>query len=258
MWFRILRCAASSSSVAVALLAEPAHGQRLSGVVLDSTGAPVGASVRVLPGTREARTDSAGRFAFSALADGTYLIIASSIGLRPDTSRVRVSGADVAVTLRLSALHTLETVIVTGYRDRLPRVAEREQRGLGVVMYADEIERRNPYDVLDLIRGAPSLGMVVGASRRRPPLMFVDGVLLRNTFDPLLTPHPRDIAAIEVHRGFAGMRDADVWLPPHVNYSTSRRIIFIWTKQYVELDEKRRAVYEADRARQGGTVPPPR
>lgn len=174
-------------------------------------------------------------------------LVVTQLGYRPDTTALALSmGRSLRVEIVLERLPQLETIVVRGYRDRLPRVAERESRGLGAVMYAEEIERRNAYDVRDLIRGAPELGLVAGIGSRRGPLMFVDGVL-RRTFDPLLTPRPEDIAAIEVHRGFAGMRDADVWLPPTVNYSTSQRIIFIWTKQYVELDERRRQVFERER-----------
>lgn len=233
----------------LALAAASLDAQSLSGVVRDSARAVVGARVTLLPSGTETRSDSAGRFAFALASPGDNKLLVTQVGYRPDTSDVLLSsGRDLRVEIQLRPLPQLETVVVRGYRDRLPRVAERESRGLGAVMYAEEIERRNPFDVIDLIRGAPELGVVagVGPRRDRGPLMFVDGVL-RRTFDPLLTPRPDEIAAIEVHRGFAGMRDADVWMPPSLNYSTSRRIIFIWTKQYVELDERRREVFERER-----------
>lgn len=231
----------------VALGAASANAQSLSGVVRDSARAVAGARVTLLPSGLETRSDSTGRFAFATVLPGDNRLLVSQVGYRPDTSDVVLSsGRSLRVEIQLRPLPQLEAVVVRGYRDRLPRVAERESRGLGAVMYAEEIERRNAFDVRDLIRGAPELGLVAGIGSRRGPLMFVDGVL-RRTFDPLLTPRPEDIAAIEVHRGFAGMRDADVWLPPTVNYSTSQRIIFIWTKQYVELDERRREVFERER-----------
>src|SRR5207248_3357815 len=90
----------------VSALAAPARAQtgpdaRVSGIVIDSaSGAPLRATVTLAPLGREARTDSAGRFAFAAVQPGDLTLTATAFGYRASRLTVRVPGG-IETTLRV-------------------------------------------------------------------------------------------------------------------------------------------------------------
>ncbi len=254
----IRRLTALALAALVPLAAAPrsVEAQQIVGSVTERGGAALrDVVVRVTPADRTTRTDAAGEFRIADIAPGAYQVVVSKIGFRPDTAEVNVrNGQSTRVELSLERLSILDPFVVNAMRALLPRVVDREERGLGEVMYAQEIAQMQRYDLTDLVRGSGRLALVAGPS----PLLIVDGRVMPDRpwrwhlpSSPMshLVPRPEEIAAVEVHRGFAGMRETDIWFTPQLNYSTTRRIIFVWTKHYLELEERRRAEAEARRQR---------
>jgi iron complex outermembrane recepter protein len=85
----------------------------IHGAVKSSTGPIVGASVRLLEIDRSATTDARGEFSFPELPNGTYTVFARVIGYTTaqDTVRVADNVAEVAITLRVSAIAMPEVVV---------------------------------------------------------------------------------------------------------------------------------------------------
>lgn len=240
----------------VALVPTAIGAQNVTGSVVERGGGALrDAIVRVTPADRTVRTDAGGSFRIADLAPGPQLIVVSKIGFRPDTARLTIgAGRTARVELALERLSILDPFVVNAMRALLPRVVDREDRGLGEVMYAQEIAQMQRYDLTDLVRGSGRLALVAGPT----PLLIVDGRImpdrpylwhLPNTPMSHLVPRPEEIAAVEVHRGFAGMRETDIWFSGNVTLSTNRRLIVVWTKYYLELEERRRAEQEARRQR---------
>lgn len=225
------------------LVSPPLFAQTLRGRVLSAdSGAVANALVMDTLTRRSVRTDDSGGFALALGGASAAVLVTSAVGYRPDTLRIALPRAETTeLRIRLRAVPTLSPQIITGWRSQLPRVADREARGLGAVMYAEEIMALGRFNATDVVRFSPRLGLVAGNS----PLLFVDGHIIpdkpwkweEDYAIKHLVPPPEDIAAVEVHRGFAGMRETDIWFPPWLPYSTSRRIIFIWTKRYVQRQE---------------------
>lgn len=236
----------------ISLVAASASAQTLRGRVLSAEGTAIAnAVVTDTLSRRWARADSAGAFAIALPGAPAAVLVSTAVGYRPDTLRVALPRDDSGpLEIRLLAVPTLGPRIITGWRSQLPRVADREARGLGEVLYAEEIMELGRYNATDVVRFSPRLSLVAG----NRPLLFVDGHIVpdkpwkweEDFAIKHLVPPPEDIAAVEVHRGFAGMRETDIWWPPGLPYSTSRRIIFIWTKRYVQRQD---ALEEAWRAK---------
>ncbi len=204
----------------------------IRGVVLSADATPLAdVSVTLEPGRVDVRSAADGSFTFSSLAAGRYTIIARRVGYRPDSVTVTLAaGAHERVVLRPSS-QMLETVTVSALRAGLPRVFERAERGLGAVMYADEIMELPLYDLRDLLTFSPRFQ--VGMKR---VIIYVDGRPVRND---LQIPNKADIAAIEVHRGYMGLREPELWLPLGHSISTSGGIVLVWTRQYVDRENRR-------------------
>ncbi|HEY0995323.1 MAG TPA: TonB-dependent receptor [Gemmatimonadaceae bacterium] len=154
--------------------AQQAGGIR--GLVIDSkTGIPLGGmqvSIEPEPGApaaalpRAGVTDSAGRFAFSALAPARYLVRVRSLGFAPGAAFVRVDQEVVEVRIEATSLAvTLETV-----RARA-RAAER-----------DRFEARPNVGVLSITRRALASVPAVGEADVLRAVQLLPGVAARNDF----------------------------------------------------------------------------
>ncbi len=205
----------------------------ITGLVLASDATPVpDVSVILEPGRVEVRSAADGSFTFTSLAAGRYTVIARRVGYRPDSATVTLaSGAHVRVVLRPGS-QMLEAVTVSALRAGLPRVFERAERGLGAVMYADEIERTPLYNVMDLLDFSPRLKLGVYGR-----IFYVDGRYIRDPRRDL--PHKLDVAAIEVHRGYMGLREPELWLPAGRSIASGGAVVLIWTRQYVDRENRR-------------------
>jgi iron complex outermembrane receptor protein len=95
---------AACLAVARPTRANEAFGPTISGVVRDSSGAPLGlAQVIIAEAGRTTSTDDEGRFAIRGLPPGTYHLTTLLIGYRPGHAVVRLptSGPDVQVTITM-------------------------------------------------------------------------------------------------------------------------------------------------------------
>lgn len=199
---------------------------RVSGVVTDrATGRELsGAVVRLESADAarleewEARTPGSGRFRSRLLPEGIYRIRVTALGFTPLEQELVLVGAsevDLRIELVPDALE-LEPILVTSYRRTRLEVSGFEQRrrlGLGHTFTREEIERRGPLRVSDLLRSVPGteittvrgrVGSEVRLRRGCIPDLVVNGILVRNPgpIDDFL--NVGDLEALEVYHGGAG------------------------------------------------------
>lgn len=235
------------------------------GLVTDTSLAPVAdAEVTVLRTSVKVRTGSNGRFRFTGMPAGQYLIIVRRIGYHPTSEVVEVLAND---TLRAAyaltrAPQVLDTVHVVTERRSL-RVMEFEYRrklGEGQFLTQDEINKHNSVYVSDLLRfffhgvSIKAEGNSAGSGTRQyasstrgyggvttlgsssdpksqvivPTGCFmqviVDDVQMPTPFDLTLLPSTREIAGIELYTGPATIPVRYNGLDAHCG------LILIWTK----------------------------
>jgi hypothetical protein len=134
----------------------------ISGRVVDSAGrALAGARVSSETEGSAAITREDGTFDLDGLAHGTRAIIVRKLGFLPVTHAVEVGASTEPVRITLDTfVPVLETVRVTARRDFfLDRTgfSTRRKSGSGRFFTPDEIARRNPYRLSDLLSMATSL-----------------------------------------------------------------------------------------------------
>jgi hypothetical protein len=190
----------SDSAPAVELLR---GSGRLRGRVIGTNGRPVTGARLMLWGTGlEATTDGEGAFALAGLPGGTHTLEARAVGFMPAETPVDiVQGAPGATEVELTNLGiTLDTVRVSAKRlYTSKREADFERRlrtGTGHVIDENEIEKRKPMVLTDLLRTVPGVMVlpdqhswdvaymrggqgVLGSGLCRPDVM-VDGVRVAN------------------------------------------------------------------------------
>ena len=224
--------AAQNESAPVPLLTGTAS---VSGMVLGEAGQPLaGVQLRVLDAASTARTDSAGRYALSALPAGTQLLEAKRIGYRIVQQPVHlVRGRDVEVAIRLQRVVSLDSIRIVAQRSRYREFERQRRSGFGRFLTEDDIEKRNATQVTDLIRMMPGLRIVGGgfdakvvSSRGSQSLsgrlcetnVVIDGMQHQD----INWVHPSDIGAMEVYAGPAGAP---------VLYDRTCGVVVIWTKR---------------------------
>jgi hypothetical protein len=234
------------------------------GLVTDTLLAPItDAEVAVLRTSLKLRTGPNGRFRFTHMPPGQYLIIVRHLGYHPTSAVVEVPSND---TLRTSFALTrvpqgLDTVhVVTERRSfRMMEFEYRKKIGEGQFLTQAEIDKHNSAYVSDLIRfffkgasihesrgasGGQSqefiistrgIGSVATIGSSDPihevtvPVecymqIIVDDVVLPTPTDLALLPSTREIAAMELYTGPATM-------PVRYNgLGTGCGLLLIWTK----------------------------
>lgn len=173
------------------LSALPVAGQTLSGHVRSEAGAPLPGVNVAVPGTaRGAATDTDGRYRF-ALPPGTYRVVASAVGFRPDTLRVILTpGREATLDFTLTELVVRpgEVVVTAARRAELSLTAPVSL----TVLSPRELAVRNVVSLDEALRYVPGVQMqgnqvtIRGASgfafnTGSRVLLLLDGV-------PLLTP----------------------------------------------------------------------
>jgi hypothetical protein len=184
-------------------------GDSISGATVSLGTGPSGVRGR---GTRV--TDEGGHFRFQDVPVGTYRLYVTSLGYRDMADTLWVSGDDdVGLILPLSTEPIeLEPIIVTARRSstRMRGYERRRRSGTGFLITREEIRRRNPRFLSELLHRMPG-GMVLptpphgytlllrGQCR---PGIWIDGVPVgsANSIDQLMSPH--DVEAVEVYHGF--------------------------------------------------------
>lgn len=138
---------------------------RVTGRVVDSAGRAVeGARVSAGHDSAFAITDADGQFGIGGLRPGTRAILVRRLGFHPVTQPVSVH-ADAAVSVRVALTRyvpVLEAVMITARRNfELERVGftRRQRSGMGRYLTPDQIERRKPQRLTDILTMVPSLRM---------------------------------------------------------------------------------------------------
>jgi hypothetical protein len=235
----ILSVVAGLASGAPALRAQGAtssiHGQ----AVEQGTGKPVfGARITLVGTTRATNSDSSGRFAFMALTQGLYVVQVSAIGYTKGLFQLDIGeGEAVDRVFELSPrVYGLEPLTVEAERRvrgrRFEEFRQRMARGAGTFITKEDIQKRNPTNLMDMLRSVRGLraectGMTCiirmqGQPTSCEPTYWLDG--LRSDSYIAESLEPRDIEGVEIYRGAAEM-------PAEFGGSLAAcGVIVIWTR----------------------------
>lgn len=219
-----LRAQAGAADTSGAGRSAPAG--ELRGLVVSSDGGlPVAGAEILVPSGVRAVTDSAGRFRIAGLEPGRLRFDLRLPELPSRTLEVGIEAGSVTrVVLRVSPrivpAPVLDVVVrsATTRKGKLAGFYRRRARGIGAFIDRDEIERRDPREVSDLLRSVPGIDVAPGpgstgriemsrssgvlAHRDCRVAYFVDGLRIppENAFH-LDELSPRELEAIEVYRG---------------------------------------------------------
>jgi hypothetical protein len=188
------------------------------------------------------RTDPTGRLVLSATPAGEYLVIARRFGFLPDSQRARVRSTDTDVTLTFhlrTSAHVLDTARIesAALRDKMVDFERRRATGRGTFITRDDIDRRNPLTVADLLRTVRGLATRTSGGRTEvrfiransrldgvdcPPELWFDGV---RTFDATVDEvDPGEVEGIELYRGL-GQIPAE-----YLSRTAACGVVLIWTR----------------------------
>lgn len=167
--------AAALSLATGAPLSAQDTGGSITGVVRDTSGAPVaGADVSVRGGTVRAHTDSAGRFVLSGLDADKYTVFARKLGFAPTTFDVSL-GKNGHVDIKLvfdQRMPLLDTVIVRGTRVcsefSLDGFTCRRHSENGVFLDYTDIDEKEPTYTADIFRDVPGFRVETRSTRDGP------------------------------------------------------------------------------------------
>jgi hypothetical protein len=213
----------------------------ISGIVGDSVNVGIsGATVSLAGAPRVDVSADDGAFDLPGVPAGTRVLIARRIGFRPESVTVTVV-PDSVVTVRIrlrSTVQQVAPVVITASRvrhvGRLRGFNERRDRGIGRFFTADEIERRNPRLVSDLLRTLPGTrispmrgqSVITFRGLRCAPLVWLDGTAASVGYlDVDLFP-PSTLAGIEVYSGPSTVPAEFTW----VRGKADCGVIALWTK----------------------------
>lgn len=215
----------------------------IDGIVSDTALRPLeNADIALIGTSVRVTTGSNGQFSVRRVPAGQYLVIVRRLGYRPASGIVEV-GDD---TLRLSYTLAPAPQILEGMRIEERSVSVREleflsrRHGDGSFITRDDIERRNPVAIADMLRPILSIDVVpVGfgghiAVNRRGPMsllaarcpfrVVLDDVPLPMPVDIDLLPPPSSLLGVEIYPGPAS-------IPPRYNmYGGGCGIILLWSK----------------------------
>jgi Carboxypeptidase regulatory-like domain/TonB-dependent Receptor Plug Domain len=221
----------------------------MDGIVTDSSLVPLGgATITLLGSSITATTTENGRFRIVALPAGEYVVMARRLGYGGASVTLHVEGGD---TLRPAfalqrVVAQLDTVRASAAyaRTRLGEFDERRAAKVGHFITADEIDKRNPVYVSDMLRSVLSVTIEerttggpprrVAVSKRSPMAslrsatcpfqIFVDGLIFAEDGDLTNVPSPSNIAGVEVYSG-----PATIPLQ-YKRHDSLCGVILIWTK----------------------------
>ena len=212
----------------------------VAGLVSDSVGVGIaGANVSLLGISGQLYSNEEGLFRMQGVPSGDQRLVARRIGFRPETLSVSVPadrGLEVHVRLRPAALQIAPVVIAArpGYTGRMRGFFERRDRGNGHFFTAEDIERRRPRAVSDLLRTLPGTrinqasgqNVITFRGMRCPPLIWIDGAPASAAYlDPDMFS-VNSLAGIEVYPGPATVPAELMW----VRGKASCGAIALWTK----------------------------
>jgi hypothetical protein len=249
-----LRMATSALLVLAMPIVACAQDGRLIGRVLDrASGEGVAAAqlvLRDLSTSRQSRLESGQDGAFSiSLAAGRYELRTERVGYVTRSDTIAVNGAEpvrLDVLLQIAPLEVDSVAVrTTPARPHLGGFWERRERRIGYYITREDIEKKNPQRLTDLLRSLPGakvmsgpngLGQFVSFARIRgidgklcPAALYVDGRPFRMSPIGVDDFYPDMVEAIEAYAGSSR-------LPPQFNATGTPAgnpqcgVIVIWTR----------------------------
>lgn len=213
----------------------------VAGSVRDPAGVVVvGAQVSLVGLLGRGTTGTDGTFRIGAVG-GARTLVVRRLGFRPESLSVTVPpGGTTEVSVRLVPTpQTLAPVVVAStdirrFPPRLRAFHQRRERGFGRFFTAEEIDKRNPAVVTDLLRTVPGVritrrgaeNVVTFRNQRCTPLIWIDGMpAVAGYLDPdVFTPN--SLAGIEVYSGPATVPTELMWM----RGQGSCGVIALWTR----------------------------
>lgn len=195
---------------------------RISGSVRDSTGVGIaGAQIAAVGTELRVESDAAGRFLFGKVPNGPTTLYVRRLGFAPVSIGVDVrSDSTVAVTVTVAEIaRALTPVVVRAqyprrYAGYLAGFYERRDRGFGRFISGDDIQKRDPIHLTDMLRMVPGIGVSSPATgdahvrirgNRCAPLVWLDGTPAAAAEFDLDALVPTSVAGIEIYSGVAGV-----------------------------------------------------
>jgi Carboxypeptidase regulatory-like domain/TonB-dependent Receptor Plug Domain len=216
----------------------------ISGTIRDSAGAPIpSVEVVLLQRPGAVYTDSLGTFRFTEVPSGKRALHFRRLGFEPKSLDADISqGQTLALSVVLDPFATeIEGMTVeeaTRRRQLLSDFYDRKSRGFGHFITRDDIDKRNPMNLSDMMRMVPGAKLVpmqgttqaalrfnrAQIGRDCPPQYWVDGVKAFNlNIDDIV---PQDVEGIEIYPGASTV-------PPQFNTregTTICGVVLIWTR----------------------------
>lgn len=126
----------------------------------------------------ETTTNPDGEFALTSLPTGTHTLEVRALGFSPAQVVIDIKDAQASADVELAPIGvTLDTIRVTAQRaytsQRILDIERRQRSGMGQVLLAEDIDKRNPFRMSDLLRTMRGVRMVPGP-------FFDDVVLMRD------------------------------------------------------------------------------
>ncbi|MFL5613170.1 MAG: carboxypeptidase regulatory-like domain-containing protein [Gemmatimonadaceae bacterium] len=228
-------------------VAWPAFAQSVGairGTIKDSAGVPVpGVEVVLLQMRSAVYSDSLGVFRFANIPSGKRQLHFRRLGFSPKSIDADITdGTTLALAVVLEPYATeIEGMTVeeaTRRRQVLSDFYDRSSRGFGHFVTREQIEKRNPMNLSDMMRMIPGARLVplrggsqatlrfsrAQGARDCPPQYWVDGVKAWNlNIDDIV---PQDVEGIEIYSGASTV-------PPQFNTregTTICGVVLIWTR----------------------------
>jgi hypothetical protein len=226
----------------------------IKGTVSSSLGGTLeGAQLRLFFGSipsARTETDETGSFTFAKVPSGPAWIEVRRLGFRPESLQVTVVD-DVAVEqpIQMTRIATeLTAVRVLGRRDITGPMAGfyyRQQTGSGRFFTYQEIARRNPSNMTDMLRMVPGIRIegrgqqntVRIRGSRCAPLVWLDGQALMAGEVDLDSFDPRTFEGIEIYSGPAAV---PVEFQRNQRMSSACGTIVLWSRQAPPREPKRK------------------
>ena len=136
--------------------ASSAIAQSVAGTIKDQTGMPLAGVNVILEGTSKGSvTDFDGNYAISNVENGTYKLIATSLGYKTYTKSVTISGTDVKLDFVMAEdAASLDEVVVTGVVNPKSKI---ESSVSVSTMDVKLIEQASPRSAGELFRNVPGI-----------------------------------------------------------------------------------------------------
>jgi hypothetical protein len=220
----------------------PPRAATLTVWVADSADAAIpGAEIAIATLGVTKRTDADGRVALTSLPEGRFLVVARRFGFLPDSQRAALhAGGATTLSFRLrTSAYLLDTARVesAALRDRMVDFERRRTSGRGTFITREDVDRRNPLTLADMLRAVRGLTVrtVSGRTELRfaradarlvgadcPPEIWIDGV---RAFDATVDEiHPAEVEGIELYRGL-GQIPAE-----YLSRTAACGLVLIWTR----------------------------